>query len=240
MSWAVCLVSSLHGQGALRKVSAWPVSACFRGLQRKRPERKPCTRRELPQMEGSKQSCASAPPQHSPPRVAALTSKPRKKSITCLASLPTCISHTAGPPHGRPARAAEHQPGHPCPAPHLPSSMFPQARGTAGQLSCYLKGWLPGRQSVRNRLGRKQVRVCRGQAGACWDAQLHGQDVKPPDGMPGPMAGLMALQWGALCPSGGHCPERAAAETGCWAGDRKCLSSWKSVCTKKPQPFQRS
>lgn len=112
----------------------------------------------------------------------------------------------------------------------------------AQQDSCLVisKGGSPGRQSVLNRLGRKQVRVCRGQAGACWDAQLHRQDVKPHDRMSGPMAGLMPLQWGALCPSDGNSPERAAAETGCWAGDRKSLSSWKSVCTKKPQPFQRS
>lgn len=79
----------------------------------KQSTRKRTLHQELPLREGSKQSCAKIPLQHSPASVTAFT---RKKSITFQASFPTCSSHAARPPHGHPARVA----GPPLPSPTPP------------------------------------------------------------------------------------------------------------------------
>lgn len=187
--------------------------ASFPGPQRKGPETEPCTGQELPRMEGSKQSCASIPSQHSPPCVTAFISEPWKKSITFLASSPASISHAARPPHGHPARVAEPQPRHPCPAPHLPLLMFPQARGTAGQMSCYFKGWLPWEAKRPEQVGQEGLQG----TGRC----LRGctaRGVKPHDGMPGPAGDTVSA-------SGWHRAAQHGAGEGYWGKAAPALSA---------------
>lgn len=61
-------------------------------------------------------------------------------------------------PDGSPVRSGEagRQPGHHPQPRHLPSLMFLQARGTAGLLLCYLKGWLRGEVPETGWAGSRQ------------------------------------------------------------------------------------
>lgn len=141
---------------------------------------------------------------------------------------------------------------------HLPLLMFLQARGTAGLLLCYFKGWLPWEAKCPKQVGQEAGaglqgvdRCLLGCTNPQQDAQLSGWMH---GGTHGPSAGCTAPQgdvWrcegmrgpvkGCAVPLG-----RALAWESCSRNralgrmPKPRFSSWKSVCTKKPPPFQRS
>lgn len=85
--------------------------------------------------------------------------------------------------------------------------MFLPARGTAGLLLCYFKGWLPWEAKCPKQVGQEAGEGLQGgQVGACWDARPHG----------------------GMC-----CAPREGTHLGCWAGGRKSDLSKLEICMHK-------
>ena len=97
---------------------------------------------------------------------------------------------------------------------HLPSLMFLQARGMAGLLLCYFKGWLPREAKRLKQVGQEAGEGSQGTGRCLPGCTAPRRDALPRGGMHCLVVGCAAPRRDALCPLGRHSPGRAAAGTG--------------------------